>query len=70
MSIEAAESALQRRTDYALAYNNICAANITLKEFQKFVTPDDGRKFEVTAHSNKGLDDEIGKGLRHQFPGR
>ena len=36
-SIEAAESALQRRTDYALAYNNICAANIKLKEFQKAI---------------------------------
>ena len=34
------------------------------------ILPDEGRKFEVTAHSNKALDDEIGKGLRHQFPGR
>ncbi len=34
------------------------------------ILPDEGWKFEVTAHSNKGLDDEIGKGLRHQFPGR
>jgi len=36
-SIDAAKSALQRRTDYALAHNNICAANIKLKEFQKAI---------------------------------
>ena len=36
-SIEAAVSALQRRPDYKLAYNNVCAANIMLKEYQKAI---------------------------------
>jgi tetratricopeptide (TPR) repeat protein len=37
-SIEAAELALQRRADYKLAYNNICSANIKIKEFQKAIS--------------------------------
>jgi len=36
-SIEAAESALQRKPDYKLAYNNVCTANIKLKEFRKAI---------------------------------